>query len=443
MKKTLLIILLFAQGILSAQNLPIKDCTNRACDEKALQELFASAEQALYDHFGFSYNDSIYFELEAKRDSIIFDKSYAWVNEQALYRYQQVIANAIDYSRLSKGHSYSLSWVQKKIYPSEEIPELKEVEQVPFAILAKDFNAKGRKASYQYYCQAYLQNNLREWNFDDDENIEADFVFNQGKLISVNFIYPSLSGKKAFDIAALAKTIEADSIEKASLVEKEAYTFKFKSKSSRTPIISEKRKEFLENQFDFLIDNHLWRPLKTFVSAGRHVDGQLVIIDTSDNPGNYFTGEALEEALKNKKIKRRWWKAIPTLEDIDLSMLTKEINEKSNKLEKVPVYPGCNVSDSNNELKQCFQMNALSHVAENYEYPARARDLRIQGKVNIDFVIEKDGSISSIEVLRALDENADLEAIQVVSKIPNMERAACDGENFVRMPFTLPINLKL
>ena len=71
-----------------------------------------------------------------------------------------------------------------------------------------------------------------------------------------------------------------------------------------------------------------------------------------------------------------------------------------------------------------------------------ARQMGIQGRVYINFVIEKDGSISNAQVIRGVDPLLDDEAVRVVNSLPKMTPAKQRGKP-VRMQFTLPINAKL
>ena len=66
----------------------------------------------------------------------------------------------------------------------------------------------------------------------------------------------------------------------------------------------------------------------------------------------------------------------------------------------------------------------------------------IQGKVYMRFVIEKDGSITNIEVLRSPDRNLEKEALRIINKLPKMTPGKQRGRP-VRVPFSIPITFKL
>ena len=81
-------------------------------------------------------------------------------------------------------------------------------------------------------------------------------------------------------------------------------------------------------------------------------------------------------------------------------------------------------------------------LRKNLRYPVRCAEMGIGGKVFVEFVVEKDGSISSINVVRSADPDLSQEAIRVVKAmpkwIPGMQR-----DKAVRVRFTIPITFLL
>lgn len=111
-------------------------------------------------------------------------------------------------------------------------------------------------------------------------------------------------------------------------------------------------------------------------------------------------------------------------------------------VENVPVFPGCEAAADNNERKACFQAKIMRYVVDEFHYPEVAREMNIQGKVFVKFVIEKDGSISNITVVRGADPLLDEEAVRVIKSLPYIQPARQRGKP-VRMSFVIPINAKL
>ncbi len=83
-----------------------------------------------------------------------------------------------------------------------------------------------------------------------------------------------------------------------------------------------------------------------------------------------------------------------------------------------------------------------SFVAENIEYPSQARRLDIQGVVFVKFVVEKDGSITDISVIKGIGAGCDEEAIRVLSLAPAWSPGKQRGRN-VRVQMTVPIRFIL
>jgi protein TonB len=83
-----------------------------------------------------------------------------------------------------------------------------------------------------------------------------------------------------------------------------------------------------------------------------------------------------------------------------------------------------------------------AYVNKEFEYPRQARELRIEGKVFVQFVIEKDGSISNVIVAKGVGGGCDEEAIRVVEKSPNWNPGKQRGQP-VRVRMVLPITFKL
>lgn len=81
-------------------------------------------------------------------------------------------------------------------------------------------------------------------------------------------------------------------------------------------------------------------------------------------------------------------------------------------------------------------------LSENLMYPAVAQDNGIQGKVIVRFVIEKDGSVTNVEVLRSVDASLDKEAMRVVGSMPKWSPGKQKGQT-VRVYHTMPVSFRL
>ena len=81
-------------------------------------------------------------------------------------------------------------------------------------------------------------------------------------------------------------------------------------------------------------------------------------------------------------------------------------------------------------------------VGENLNYPSRALRMGLEGRVFVEFVVEKDGSLSDIKVVKGIGGGCDDEAIRVISQAPKWNPGKQRG-NAVRVRMVLPIMFKL
>lgn len=84
----------------------------------------------------------------------------------------------------------------------------------------------------------------------------------------------------------------------------------------------------------------------------------------------------------------------------------------------------------------------MRFLQQNIRYPAIAREAGIQGTVFITFVVERDGSITNVRVLRGIGGGCDEEAIRVVSMMPRWNPGKQRGRP-VRVQFNMPIRFTL
>ena len=84
----------------------------------------------------------------------------------------------------------------------------------------------------------------------------------------------------------------------------------------------------------------------------------------------------------------------------------------------------------------------MNFLGDNIKYPVEAQKERIQGRVIVNFIINEDGSLSDIKVLRGQNELLDAEAVRVISNMPNWKPGTQKGEA-VKVRFTLPVDFRL
>ncbi|MBQ9666718.1 MAG: energy transducer TonB [Bacteroidaceae bacterium] len=84
----------------------------------------------------------------------------------------------------------------------------------------------------------------------------------------------------------------------------------------------------------------------------------------------------------------------------------------------------------------------MAWLTKNLKYPASAQENNIQGRVLVQFVVNKDGSIVDPKVLRGADPALDKEAMRVVSAMPKWTPGKQRGKT-VRVRYTLPVTFRL
>ena len=84
----------------------------------------------------------------------------------------------------------------------------------------------------------------------------------------------------------------------------------------------------------------------------------------------------------------------------------------------------------------------LKFLQENVKYPENAMKNNVQGRVIVQFVIEKDGTPTEFKVLRSVDPDLDAEALRVLQTMPKWKPGMQRGE-VVRVKYTVPVSFKL
>ena len=98
-------------------------------------------------------------------------------------------------------------------------------------------------------------------------------------------------------------------------------------------------------------------------------------------------------------------------------------------VEQMPQFPG-----GEGEL--------MKYISNNIKYPAMAMENGVQGRVVVQFVVTKDGSVGEVKVVRGKDPDLDKEAVRVVKSLPKFIPGKMNGQA-VNVWYTLPINFKL
>ena len=106
-----------------------------------------------------------------------------------------------------------------------------------------------------------------------------------------------------------------------------------------------------------------------------------------------------------------------------------EENKVFDMVEEMPSFPGGPAA-------------LMQFLLSNTHYPAVAQENGVQGRVTVSFVVEKDGSITDVQVARSADPSLDKEAVRVVKSMPRWTPGRQNGST-VRVKFNVPVTFRL
>ena len=115
------------------------------------------------------------------------------------------------------------------------------------------------------------------------------------------------------------------------------------------------------------------------------------------------------------------------------AQVTNESNPQSETIyksvEQMPMFPG-------------GEAGLLRYLQENIQYPPEAAKNNVQGRVILQFVVDKTGQVGEVKILRSVSEELDAEAVRVVKTLPKFEPGRQDGKP-VAVWYTLPVSFNI
>ena len=112
----------------------------------------------------------------------------------------------------------------------------------------------------------------------------------------------------------------------------------------------------------------------------------------------------------------------------------------------MPRFPGCEEKRlSKDALKECSNNKLSMFIGENLKYPKDARESSVQGKAIIQFVVNKQGKLEELKLLRDPGSGCGDAALEVIKKMKDEITwiLGKQREQKVKVQFTLPITFKL
>lgn len=148
----------------------------------------------------------------------------------------------------------------------------------------------------------------------------------------------------------------------------------------------------------------------------------LLIVSNLDAMARMVTGESTEPVMTEEIVEAASLKiaTLPILQQEDSIYTVVEV---------MPRFPG-------------GEKELFNFINNNISYPEVAKEKGIQGRVVICYVVEKDGSITNLEVVRGQDPSLDKEAMRVMSTSPKWTPGQSKGKT-VRVKYTMPIMFRI
>src|SRR5690606_15453384 len=108
--------------------------------------------------------------------------------------------------------------------------------------------------------------------------------------------------------------------------------------------------------------------------------------------------------------------------------------------DQMPVYAGC-IPGQKDSIDCTFKM-MLDHILTNFRYPEEAIKMRTQGQVVVEFIIDRNGQVSSPAVQQGIGFGCDEEAIRVITSMPRWTPGKQDGRE-VLVKMKVPVYFQL
>ncbi len=172
------------------------------------------------------------------------------------------------------------------------------------------------------------------------------------------------------------------------------------------------------------------------------LDDPELIMEPEPEPVAHLTEPVLPEPLKPRVIASP--KPAPRPKPMPLPEEPKEkVPDLFQVVEEMPRFPGCEEEGmSTKEKKACADRKMMTYIYEQINYPTLAVETGIEGTAVIRFVIEKDGSITDLQIVKEPGGGCGREALRVVKGMPNWLPGK-QRNRAVRVQYNLPIKYQL
>jgi TonB family protein len=134
-----------------------------------------------------------------------------------------------------------------------------------------------------------------------------------------------------------------------------------------------------------------------------------------------------------------------------ISMAQSDSDATVRRCEVMPAFGEC-VNSETADIYRCSSIAIMEHIGGLINYPADALEAEVSGTVYVMFIIEKDGSLNNVQVMRSIRVDDDslsdavalleAEALKAVSSLPDF-RPGTDGGDPVRVEYVVPVKFVL
>ena len=240
-------------------------------------------------------------------------------------------------------------------------------------------------------------------------NLKALAVMFAAFLIIAGIVYAKVSIENY--IASKNAAIEAD-VELQSLAEKK----EIKEEKKDEPEVEKIEVERVKSSVAFTVPEI---KKDDEVKEDQEMKSQDDLAETNTAIGA-FTVEGNDETAEVKHVEEKIAEPEPVKE---------EETKVFDVVEQMPSFPG-------------GPSALMQYLSSNIKYPVVAEENGVQGRVVCTFVVEKDGSITDVKVVKSVDPSLDKEAVRVVKSMPKWIPGKQNG-SAVRVKYTVPVTFRL
>ena len=171
----------------------------------------------------------------------------------------------------------------------------------------------------------------------------------------------------------------------------------------------------------------------------------VLAAEKNSNETQYFLKKKVDESRGNSKLNADPLPKQKPIATLSGKILTQEKKEDRPLIavEEMPRFPGCETNEMLKKEKQkCAEQKLLKYIRQNIRYPELAMAKGIQGVVYIQFVVEKNGRITGVQLTKDIGGNCGQAAMEVVKNMPSWHPGR-QGGIATRVQFNLPVKFKL